>query len=29
MALAAEALDQGRAAAVLERWVDVSKETAA
>jgi anthranilate phosphoribosyltransferase len=29
MALAAEALDQGRAAAVLERWVDVSKVAAA
>jgi anthranilate phosphoribosyltransferase len=29
MALSAEALDQGRAAAVLERWVDVSKVTAA
>jgi anthranilate phosphoribosyltransferase len=29
MALSAEALDQGRAAAVLERWVDLSKTAAA
>jgi hypothetical protein len=29
MALAAEALDQGRAAAVLERWVELSKAAAA
>jgi anthranilate phosphoribosyltransferase len=29
LALSAEALDQGRAAAVLERWVDLSKAAAA